>query len=257
MVGRPERATSRPVIFFLPSALACDGPGVAALAARDDLTPQSTATGLAAVCTKPALRRALKRYPDPWEDVSLAAQTLAWNRACPGGLDAIPSGFSPATHGERARLYTSCQVDPTLVTQEEFVVASGPPVTAIVLAHTLKSADRPVRRKLVRSLLGVRDPEPEQKQQSGEEPSLEESVKVPPSVKIAEPVAWPPNAEDPYCVVDVEVQSDGRFGEPVWTSCEEEWRAYVLMALEGTLFEPATVGGLPTSGFLRMTFGAK
>lgn len=244
------------MLFYAAAAFACEGPGLDALAARDDLDPATTAAGLARLCTNPALRKALRRVPDPWEDVSLAAQTMAWNRACPGGLDALPSGFGPATQGERARLYRSCAVDPTVVTAEEFVLAEGPPVTAIVVAHALKGPDRARRRALVRALLGVPEPQPVAPTE-GEARPLEEPAKTAPTVKLAEPVAWPPNAKDPICVVDVEVQADGRFGETVWTSCEERWQAYVLLALEGTLFEPATVGGLPTSGFLRMTFGAQ
>lgn len=244
------------ILLSLSSALACDGPGLDTLAARDDLDPASTAAALVPLCPNPALKKALKRVPDPWEDVSLASQTLTWNRACPGGLDALPSGFGPATQGERARLYRSCELDPTLVTLEEFVLAPGPPVTAIVLAHSLPTTDRERRRTLVRALLGVREPAPPVADEGATRP-LDEPAKTAPVVKLAAKVAWPPNAKDPYCVVDVEVQANGRFGEPVWASCEDEWRAYVLMALEGTLFEPATVAGLPTSGFLRMTFGPK
>lgn len=236
------------------SALACESSALQALAARTDLDPTTTAAGLARTCTSPALRKALQRVGDPWEDVSLASRSLGWALACPGGLEAIPEGFGPATPGERSRLYTSCAVDASIVDEESFVRAPGPPVTTVAVLHALTGEPDPVRRAIVHGLLGVRaTTAPEV--QTAVDLAREEPGTAPPTVKIPEPVPWPPNAKDPSCVVDAVVRADGRFGDPVWIACDEKWRFYVLMALEGTLFEPATVRGLPTSGVLRMSFG--
>lgn len=245
----------------------CDLAALTALAdgLPDDAGTSAVAPALAKACPRPVgWVRALKAPDDPLADQQAATgQVTAWTAACADGLAALPSGFDPASPGDRLKLWDRCGLDALgLFDPSEWMAAKGPPVTTILAAHVLAREGLPLspRRRLVRALAGIGPapaPLPSGVTTLGAVDPAEEDTSPPTAVLLAD-VPWPPNTDPSVeCVVRVSIIEDGTPGRVEWVRCPEELRDYVGSALEASWFQVGRKGGQPVPAVVQLSFSPR
>lgn len=247
----------------------CDLAALTALAdgLPDDAGTSAVAPALAKACPRPVgWVRALKAPNDPLADQQAATgQVTAWTAACEDGLAALPSGWDPASPGDRLKLWDRCGLDALgLFDASEWMAAEGPPVTTILAAHVLarEGLPRAPRQRLVRALAGI-GPAPAPLPQGVTALGSADPVRAvedgaPASAVLLADVPWPPNTDPAVeCVVRVSIVDDGTPGRVEWVRCPEELRTYVGAALEASWFQAAREGGKTVPAVVQLSFSPR
>ena len=248
-------------MIWLSAALAsCDPEALTALADSMPEEPDISyvATGLRAACTRPyAWREALKHPDDLALDLQVAIrQASAWERACPGGMFALPSGITSPSAGARLDLYTRCEFPSNLANPEEFISAPGPVISAVIANQVLHLAPLETRQALVRGLLGL--PKHPEVLPEIDDPFAGFRANAKPRIVKLAKVKWPPGVElNMVCTAKIRVLKEGSPQHIKWIDCPQLVRGNVESAILASWFEPGRRNHQPKPGTLTLTFRPK